>query len=216
MGVYLNVYRLSPEWAVEALSGRQDMGDLKEGDPDSPIYVFRSSGNSEHLDGRLTHPLDQVDVRNRPEAICPDRNQLHVGRRYQAVADMLTGRFHSHENADCPFEVSTSETDDPLDWAVYGRRICGWREDFPLRYSTPSDLQAITDALADLTTESVRENLHHVAQTYPYNYPRCMDGYKHGAAEDFLDDFLPYLLPNLREFFGRAQAAGEFVVHHIG
>jgi hypothetical protein len=216
MGQYLNLYRLPPEWAVEMLSGRQSIGDLREGNAESPIYMLQSVEEDNTGASRQVVPLDQIDIRFPSGALDWERNQLYVGRYYREVADMLTGSFHGLHQQDSTFEVGLDETDEPLDWAVFGRRICGWRIDLPLRYSTPADLSAITTSLAALTNVDLRSNMHRVAKQHPYDSRQCLMGYSPGEADERLDDFLPNMLANLRAFFQRAKKRREFVVHHIG
>jgi len=216
MGQYLNIYRLPPEWAVEMLSGRQGVGDLKEGNAASPIYIFQSSRQNGTGTPQRALSLDRIDIQFPLDTLDWERHQLYIGRHYRPVADMLTGYFHGLHQRDSTFEVALDETDEPLDWAVFGRRICGWRIDLPLRYNAPTDLLAITDALAALTDEDLRSNIHRVAGNHPHDPQQCPMGYLPEAADDRLNDFLPHLLTNLGEFFQRAEKAGEFVVHQIG
>jgi len=216
MGQYLTLYRLSPEWAVEMLSGRQSVGDLREGNAQSPIYMFQPVEENNTGTSRQAVPLDHVDIRCPPEALVWERNQLYMGRYYRSVADMLTGYFHGLHQQDSTFEVGRDETDEPLDWAVFGRRICGWKIDLPLRYNTPTDLSTTTRALEALSNVDLRSNMYRVAEHHPYDSRQCPMGYSPGEADERLDEFIPDLIANLNEFFQRAKAGGEFVVHHIG
>jgi hypothetical protein len=215
MGQYLNLYRLSPEWAVEMLSGRQGRGDLTEGNAASPIYDHGSPMNGTGA-SQTSSSIDSVDIRRAPDTLDWERHKLYVGRFHHSVADMLTGSFHGGHAKAPTFDVECDETDDPLDWAVFGRRICGWQIDLPLRYSNPSDLPPIIVALSERTNDHLRANLYRVAERYSHPRQRSGRGYAPGEADDRLDDFLPHLLPNLCTFFRRAEQAGEFVVHHIG
>jgi len=215
MGQYLTLYRLPSEWADEMLSGRHGRGDLTEGNTASPIYDHESPLNSTSAP-QISSSLDSVDVRRAPDSLNGERHQLYVGRFYHSVADMLTGSFHGAHAHGPTFDVGRNETDDPLDWAVFGRRICGWQIDLPLRYSNPSDLPRIIVALSEQTNDHLRANLYRVAERDPRPQQRSGRGYAPGEADDRIDDFLPHLLPNLRTFVRKAEQAGEFVVHHIG
>jgi len=216
VGQYLRLYRLSPEWAVEMLSGRKGVGDLKERIPESPIYSDPFSGIDSGEDPRQPSPLDRIDVRAPSSIIDWERNQLFIGRYYRTVADMLTGEFHNELGLERRFEVALDETEDPLDWAVFGRRICGWEIDLPLRYCTPSDLPLITEALQSLSNADLRSNLLRIAEEFPYDPEKNRSGYKADQAQYRLDHLLPYLLSNMRTFYKKADGNEEFVIHRIG
>lgn len=209
----MSLFRLRAEWCVEAVSGRQGIGDLREGNSDSPIYCrLDQSPNESSRSG-----MGSVRIRSSPDLVELSHHELCIEKRFGPLADMLNGEFHSYENPDRPFSPGTVETDDPLDWAVYGRRICGWDHgDLPLRYSSPPDVCEIVEALQDVTPEQMWENLKRVAEQYPYGRPKWSTGYKPGEAKEWHDYLMPHALPNLRNFFEEAQRESEFVVHHLG
>lgn len=184
---------------------------LKEENSDSPIFVPWSE-----LKTASPHFLDRVGVHCSPTFLETRWHRLYVGRRFRQIADMITGAYHGSDHPDRPFSTRSTETDDPRDWAVFGRRICGWGQDVPLRYNNPSDVDAIVDALGAITPQQMRQNLTQVAARYPYDRSVRPMGYEAGRAEEIYEHLMPHLLPNLQTFFARAQQEHEFVIHDIG
>ena len=128
----------------------------------------------------------------------------HLWKGYGYLFDVLSGSAHDPDLWTSIF--MTDEFKDPQSWAIYGARKAGWKPtDFPLRYSVPSDVEAICGALAALTETEVRERVEHVSGQSSPN-----------------DDRKPRLeqtlraLSDLRGFYQQARGSGEIVLYLMG
>jgi len=207
MGNRLSAYRLSAEWAAELISGHEPLDYLEyrvEGSPLNPRVVDQ--------------PPPYNGITSSPEVFNHAYPRITFGQRaHRLIADMLTGEYHFWDHDEQPFSASETETEDPRDWAVYGRRICGWIAGvFPRRFSNPDDVAQIDEALAKVGNREMAENHQSVAQrfaseTYAGSYGE--EPPPVGLRLENPEEYARKTLANLRGFFERARANEEFVVH---
>jgi hypothetical protein len=189
MGTYLSTHRFPLVWAVDLLSNRRDIGDIKR-----ERWDLIENGYTFWLDDR---PSDTP-------------RKLDLDRYYVRALDAMTGTLH-----DSLFDEFVhddhEESDDPRFWAIYGARRIGWdHTDYLLRYSLPSDVQRITDRLGTMTTEDVRD---HVDAVIPADAER----YGSSVAKQWMrEQAVPKLLPTLRRFYDAALREEEIVIYWLG
>ena len=209
MGNHLSAYRLPAEWAAELISGHEPLDYLEYLVPESPIYA------PPEAERHLAH-----GVAMNPEDFDHSVRRLGFGRHERRIADMLNGEYHFWDNDERPFSRGETETDDPLEWAVYGRRVCGWLATaMPYRFSNPSDVPQIAETLAGVTPAEMSDNYRNVVQQFPP--PTYQSGYGESGTPGVIvdlrvDDPVEYArktLANLCGFYDRARANEEFVVH---
>ena len=120
---------------------------------------------------------------------------------------MLTGTSRDlYVGKDFFFE----ETSDPAAWAIYGARLIGWpREDFPLRYSLPGDIEAILAALGVFTVKKLQHRFDKMLEE-----AQDRDSLYHDHwVQRIREELLPHLLPNLQRFYEAALAEDQIVVY---
>ena len=138
MGTYLSTHRFPLVWAVDLLSNRRDIGDIKR-----ERWDLIENGHTFWLDDR---PSDAP-------------RKLDLDRFYVRALDAMTGTLHDSLFYEFVHD-DYGESDDPRFWAIYGARRIGWdHPDIPFRYSLPSDVQGITDRLEAMTTNDVRSHV---------------------------------------------------------
>lgn len=194
MGTYLSTPRLPLSWAVDLLTGRREIVDLKR-------------GQSERMEGAYTFWLDD------PPEVAP--YSLDFSKFYKRAIDAMTGTLHDRFAR----EFRHDEPDDPRFWSIYGARRVGWEEDdlmreagyiFPFRYSLPEDIWAIVDQLESMTEEDLRRNVEQVIEASD-------DRYASEVAQRWMrEQAAVKLLPTLRQFYEAAQKEGDVVVYWLG
>ena len=184
MGVYLSLVRPPLDVAVDALAYRMDRGDLLS-------YVDRRLEPAGTIGaGVLPNPFRVADL----------------WKSYGPLFDVLSGKAHDPDWWTSIF--LTDEFDDPGSWAVYGARKAGWEPaDFPLRYSMPSDVEAIVASLRTLTEAEVRAKVDNVLRQRP-EYE--------GDHDPWLQEQVMRALPDLKAFYEEAQGANEIVLYLMG
>lgn len=198
MGSYLSLVRLPIGVAVDLLTGRCSITDVKRTHPE------RINGRSRSY---------ELWMEEQPEQ---DPYRLYFDRRYVEALDALTGNVHSRFAR----EFGDNEPNDPCFWMVYGARLVGWHVMnepalsygyvFPLRYSLSGDIAAINDQLASMTEEQLRDRIEQVLKTESDRY----------ASEHrrtwMWETVAVKLLPALRQFYSTTKREKEIVVYWLG
>jgi hypothetical protein len=141
----------------------------------------------------------------------PNPRCLWFGNAYPLVFEVLTGVSRGQWSGD----RFRSTPDDPRAHSLYGARKAGWKQDrdFSWGYSMRSDIQAILEALAQMSDDDLWDNFQAAQAEDPM---LDMDGTRF----DFTDTFERYyrgrLLPAMTEFYENAQAEGEIVLYNFG
>lgn len=198
MGSYLSLVRLPLGVAVDLLTGRCSITDVKRTHPE------RINGRSRSY---------ELWMEEQPEQ---DPYHLYFDRRYVEALDALTGNVHSRFAR----EFRDDEPDDPCFWMVYGARLVGWHAGsdrplpygyvFPLRYNLPEDVEAINDQLASMTQGQLRNRIEQVLSTES-------DRYASEHRQTWMSETVTVkLLPALRQFYGAARQEDEVVVAWLG
>jgi hypothetical protein len=189
MGTYRSIPRLPTDWAVDLLSNRRDIGDIRR-----ERWDLIENGHTFWLDDR---PSDAP-------------RKLDLDRFYVRALDAMTGTPHDSLFYEFVHD-DHGEADDPRFWAIYGARRIGWdHPDIPFRYSLPSDVQRISDRLREMTTEDVRDHVDVVIAAGE-------DRYGSSVAKRWMhEQAVPKLLPTLRRFYDAALREEEIVIYWLG
>jgi hypothetical protein len=198
MGSYLSLVRLPIGVAVDLLTGRCSITDVKRTHPE------RINGR-----GRSYELWMEEQPERTPYA-------LFFAKQYVQPLDALTGEVHDRFAREFRYD----ESDDPCFWMVYGARLVGWYAGsdrplpygyvFPLRYSLPEDVEAINDQLASITEKSLRERIERILTLESDRY-----------ASEYIQNWMREtvavkLLPALRQFYSTAKREKEIVVYWLG
>lgn len=194
MGINLTIARPPLNVAVDALTRRMDLGVLRWYiellEPYSGIEYLKATTSKGVPGGGSSEPIRVVGL----------------WRGFGSALDVLTSTAHDRHHWIDIF--AAEEFADPVLWAVYGARIVGWPpEDYPLRYSLPSDAEAICAALDVLTDAELRTRVDSVLAQRP--------GYE-GDQEPWLHVQVAGRLAALRSLYGAAAAEGEIVLYLMG
>ena len=198
MGSYLSLVRLPLGVAVDLLTERCSITDVKRMHPE------RINGRSRSY---------KLWMEEQPEQ---DPYRLYFGKRYVQPLDALTGKVHGR----FAHEFGDGEPNDPCFWMVYGARLVGWHVMnepalsygyvFPLRYSLPEDIAAINDQLASVTEERLQNRIEQVLKTES-------DRYSSEYTQNWMRETVSVkLLSALRQFYSTAKREKEIVVYWLG
>ena len=190
MGTYLSLPRLPVDWAVDLLTGRHEIVDLKRGQPERMMERER---------------MYMFWVEEEPDKV---PYMLDFNKFYKRAVDTMTGTVHDRFAR----EFRHDEPDDPLFWSIYGARRIGWnpKDVFPFRYSLALDIRAIVDQLAAMTEEDIRQNVEQVIEASDERYGSEV------TQRWMREQAAVKLLPTLRQFYGAAQEEGDIVVYWLG
>lgn len=186
MGVYLTIARAPLDVAVDAIGGRMKQWELRR-------YV------DEHL--MTTGTVGDVGegVPNGPFRVA------RLWKSHGPLFDILTGKAHDIDARGFEWERESADVDA---WIVYGARKVAWEpEDYPLRYSLPSDVEAISASLHALTEAEVERRAHEVLRNEP--------GYERSRGP-WLQTQVMRVLPYLKAFYDEARASKEIVLYLKG
>lgn len=197
MGSYLSLVRLPLGVAVDLLTGRCSITDVKRTHPE------RINGRSRSY---------ELWMEEQPEQ---DPYHLYFDRRYVRALGALTGKVHDRFARE--FFVD-EEPKNPCFWMMYGARLVGWNNVmeepalsygyvFPLRYSLPEDIAAINEQLASMTQEQLRDRIEQILKTES-------DRYASEYTQNWMRETVAVkLLPALRQFYSTAKQEKEIVVY---
>ena len=200
MGTYLSIGRLPIDPGVDLLTNRRNWDYLEFERPEyyqPSFYIF--------------------EPKHGPPKSQPNPRWLYLSKAYPAAFEMLTGtsrNLHSSTHFLDP-------PDDPRAHAIYGARKAGWRQDFPWRYSLPTDIEAILEALALMHDEDLLRNLQTAyegrsADGSTPDIEITSDRTLASRIEGFESHFRGRFLSTLRRFYENAQAEGEIVLYDLG
>jgi hypothetical protein len=141
----------------------------------------------------------------------PNPRCLWFGNAYPIVFEVLTGVSRGPWSGD----RFRDPLDDPRAHSLYGARKAGWKQDrnFPWGYSMLSDIEAILEALAQMSDDDLWDNLQ-IAQAE--NPSLDLDGIRTDFRDTFERHYRGRLLPAMIELYENAQAEGEIVLYDLG
>lgn len=189
MGVVLTVYRLDVSAAVDVLSNRRHAREIAD------------------------EMADWCDEARAP--LLPFWRQqvsslkiLYFHKMYSVVHECLSGTVDDQESRSLFYN---EHLELPISSVIYGARRIGWdRPDFPLKYSLPDDISDICDALTALTEADIQHNVETLIASGEGVYSDT------AFQRQLREQFVPRLLPALRQFYHAAREREEIVVYWMG